>query len=110
MTSTGRGKRDDPPSDSLAISVSEINIEEVEKETIEKVSRTISVLENSIAIWEAAKDKPDNLREEFERFKGFCKALSEWETKELKMKRKGVDFGNRIGLLKEFTDICQMYA
>lgn len=98
------------PNPRNATLVSENNIDEVENETIERVNKTISVLENSIAIWDAAKEKPAELQEEFDRFKKFYSALTQWETKALRIKQKVPDFAVRVNMLKEFTDICQMYA
>ena len=90
--------------------VDQTNIEQVERETIDKVNKTITVLEASIATWDASKEKPDDLADKFERYRKFHDALAEWETKALRALSKSEDIGTRMVRLKEFVDICYSYA
>ena len=86
------------------------NIEKAETETIEKVSRTITVLEGALATWEASKEKPRGLEKKFTRYKKFRDALAVWETNALKARGKEESFDTRVRRLKEFIDICYSYA
>ncbi|NYZ73674.1 hypothetical protein H0O00_00870 [Candidatus Micrarchaeota archaeon] len=90
--------------------LSETNVDDVEKEAIEKVNRTITVLEGALATWDAAKEKPIDLKDRFSRYKQFHDALATWETKALKSRGKQEDFNTRVQRLREFVDICYAYA
>jgi hypothetical protein len=88
----------------------ESNISQIEKETIDKVNKTITVLEASIATWDATKEKPDDISDKFQRYKKFHDALAGWETKALKAMGKQERFDSRVKRLEEFIDICYSYA
>jgi hypothetical protein len=92
--------------------ITEKNIEEVESQTIEKVNRTITVLEGSLATWDAAKEKPDDLADRFRKYKNMRDQLAEWETKILRsrMKNEALTLDRRLARLKEFIDICYANA
>lgn len=78
----------------------------IEKETMEKVSGTISALESALASWELSEDKPEELKEKISRYKTVHEALSVWQTKALKAYGKS-DVGERVRLLREFVGICR---
>jgi hypothetical protein len=86
------------------------NIDKVENETIEKVSRTITVLEGALATWEASEEKPAELEEKFTRYRKFRDALAVWETSALKARGKEESFDTRVRRLKDFINICYSYA
>lgn len=86
--------------------VDESNIELVEKKVIEKVDKTISVLEDAIAKWDNAKTKPKDLKPKFTNYKKLHAALSEWEKRALLTKNRRRNFNERITILQEFVDIC----
>lgn len=90
--------------------LSKSNIEQVENETIDKVNKTITVLEGAMATWEASKEKPRGLEEKFTRYKKFLEALTEWETKALKARGIEESFDVRVQRLRRFVDICYSYA
>ena len=90
--------------------VSEASIDGVETEAIDKVNRTITVLEGALATWDAAKEKPMDLKDKFSRYKQFRDALATWETKALRSRGKSDDFDTRVQRLREFVDICYAYA
>ena len=92
------------------VGLKESNIEKIESETIEKVSRTITVLEGALATWEASKEKPKELEGKFARYKRFHGALTVWETNALKARGKEESFETRVRRLKEFIDICYSCA
>ena len=88
--------------------ITEKNIEQVEKETIEIASRAIYVLEDALSKWEGFGDKPEEIKVEFDKFKSFHSALVEWEQKILKSKASDeqLDFYARVDRLKEYARIC----
>lgn len=90
--------------------LTESEIEQVENETIEKVSRTISVLESALAKWKVSEKKPEELKEKFARYRRFHDALAQWETDALKARRMKESFDTRVERLRRFVDICYSYA
>lgn len=86
------------------------NIDLVEKETIDKVNKTISALEAALATWNAAKEKPDDLKDKFAGYEKLHDALVGWESKALKSLGKKESFGDRVERLREFVDICCAYS
>jgi len=90
--------------------ISEANIEDIETEAIDKVNRTITVLEGALATWDAAKEKPRDLQDRFSRYRQFHDALAMWETKALKSRGQREDFNTRVQRLREFVDLCYAYA
>ncbi len=93
----------------ISAGIGDKEIGELESETISKVDKTITALESAIAVWEAAKKKPEALRPKFVRYKLVHEVLSRWQTKALKSRVRGSDIGERVGLLREFVDICRTY-
>jgi len=87
--------------------ISESNIAEVEKEALERVSRAISILEDALAKWEASSEKPDEMKEEVERYRRLLEQFSGWERGALIARGSGEDFKTRLGRLKEFIAICR---
>jgi len=90
--------------------VSERNIEEVEKETIERANRALSALEVAMAKWDSTQKKPDYLAEKFERYKKLHDVLSDWETQMLRAMGKKENLARRLIRLQEFVRICQYYT
>jgi|GEM_PF-1890994 len=84
-------------------------VEDMEKRALEKANHAISAIENAMAVWDATKEKPDDLRVRIDRLRYFHSSLSDWETKMLKAiaKRQGVN--ERIRVLREFNDIVYTY-
>ena len=91
--------------------ITERNIDVYEKETVEAASRAIFVLENALSKWDALKDKPDELSEEFEKFRSFHDRLVEWAEKMLRSRAKGgkLDFNARVDRLLEYSRICKAH-
>jgi len=86
------------------------NIDGVEKETIERVNKTISALEAALATWNGAKDKPADLKERFAGYERLHSALVQWESRALKSRGKEESFEARVERLREFVDICCAYT
>lgn len=88
--------------------VNRANIEQVEQETMQRVNKTISALEMAIASWDAAKEKPEDLKPKFMRYGQLHEVLSRWQTKALRSLGKA-DYDERVQLLWEFVDLCKTY-
>jgi hypothetical protein len=86
--------------------MSESEIADLEKETMERVSSTISALEGAMATWEASSEKPEELKEKFARYRMIHGILSNWQLRALKSYAKS-DVEERVKLLWEFVDICK---
>lgn len=86
--------------------LSESDVVRIEKETMERVSDTISALEGAMASWEMSKDKPEELKGKFAKYKVVHEALSNWQTRALKTYGKS-DIGERVRLLWEFVELCK---
>ena len=91
--------------------ITEKNIDDFEKQTIEVTSRAIFVLEDALSKWEALKEKPADLVPEYEKYKGFHDKLVEWAEKILRSRAKGdeLDFYARVDRLLEYSRICKEY-
>ncbi len=96
-----------PPNPSLP-SISQENIGEVEKEALAMANKAISLLEQAIAAWDNAKDKPPELKETIQRYRRFHEALSDWEKRMLQSMGKA-DFNARVRMLEEFVRISKSY-
>lgn len=86
------------------------NIDEMEKQALDKANKAISAIENAIAVWEASQDKPEDLKPRMIRLKYFYDALSNWEKKLLRSMGRKDQVGERVERLKEFTEICLTYS
>jgi hypothetical protein len=83
-------------------------VEKTEKLALDTASKTISAIENAMAMWDATKNKPPDLKESMIRMKYFHGALSDWAKKMLKSRK--ADITSRVELLREFSDICYAYS
>lgn len=89
--------------------VNERNIDAIEKQTIQRVSKTLSALEVALATWDASKEKPLDLKLKYMKYRWLHEALSGWEKKTLQSRGKE-DYRGRVGHLHEFVTICNSYA
>jgi hypothetical protein len=92
------------------IELSEENIGQVEKDTLQKVNKVITVLESAIAAWDASGEKREDLKPRFAAYKRLRDALAEWEAKALKAAGKKESFDEKARRLREFAEICFMYG
>ena len=86
------------------------DVEEMEKLALDKANKAISAIENAIAVWDASKEKPAELKPRMVRLKYFYEALTVWEKKMLTTMGKEDQIGPRVERLKEFTEICYSYS
>ena len=96
------------PARAIPPGMTEDEIIAIEKETMERVSKTISALEGAIATWDASPEKPEDLKGKFKRYQAVLDALSSWQVKALRSYGKG-DIEERARLLWEFVDLCKVY-
>ncbi|MEW6036479.1 MAG: hypothetical protein AB1529_07750 [Candidatus Micrarchaeota archaeon] len=91
--------------------ITEDNIERFENETIEMASKAISVLEDALSKWDGLKEKPDELRPEFDNFRSFHKEIVQWERDILKSRanKEVLDFESRVDRLREYARICRTH-
>jgi len=90
--------------------VTEENIDKTERDVIMKANKAIVGLESALASWDAADDKPDYLRGEFEKYRLLHDALVDWETDMLRSMGQRMDFFERVDRLKEFIRIADRYT
>lgn len=88
----------------------ESDIDDMEKATLEKANKALSAIENALAVWESSKEKPEELQLRVNSLRRFYEALAAWEKKMLKAMARKEELDARIGLLREFSDICYLYA
>jgi hypothetical protein len=81
----------------------------VEEETIKRVNRTITSIEDFLARWDSAKTKPDDMFPGVLKMRQFHDALMGWQREAVKAKGKKDEEG-RIKRLKDFVLICRMYS
>jgi len=81
----------------------------VEEETIRRVNRTITSIEDFLARWDAAKAKPGDMFPAVVKMRQFHDALMGWQREAVKAKGKKDEEG-RIKRLKDFVLICRMYS
>jgi len=86
------------------------DIEEMERMTLEKANRTLSAIENAMAVWESSEEKPEDLKPRIARLRQIYEALANWEKKMLQSMAKKEDMDARVSRLREFSDICYAYA
>ncbi len=79
-------------------------INELEKLALQTSNRTISSIENAVATWDAAGEKPFELEPDILRLKNVHGKLCEWEIKMLKSMGRA-DLHDRIHLLEQFSAI-----
>ena len=94
----------------IPLRITEKNIDQVEQEILRHVNKTISQLEEALAVWEASGEKPEALRPKAMEYKQLHAALSQWEKKVLQYLGKKPDFRTRSKLLEEFAEICGAYV
>jgi hypothetical protein len=81
----------------------------VEKQTIERVERTIATLERFLSRWEESAKKPAVMIPQVAKIKRFHDALGAWQ-KQASRARRQDDEALRINRLRDFVLICRMYS
>lgn len=87
--------------------VSESDIKQMEKLTVQRVNNTLKVIENALETWDASQSKPQDLFPRVVKLKEFHNALTEWNRKMQQTREADVD--TKVGVLREFVDICYRY-
>ena len=81
-----------------------------EKETLHRVNKTLSAIEKAISAWDSAKEKSIALEPRVKNLRRFHKELTDWERQMLISISRSESRRKRTALLREFTEICSMYA
>lgn len=84
------------------------DIASIEAETLKRVGKTISTLENFLSKWDATKAKPDGMSPHVVKIKKFYHALTSWQ-KEV-ARSKDVNDETRTKRLQDFVFICKTYS
>ncbi len=83
-------------------------IDSLERDALNASNRIISSIENAMAVWEAAKDKPDGLEMTMTRLRNVRERLCVWEAGLLKSAgRSGLP--ERVRQLQKFSEIFRYY-
>ena len=97
------------PGQEKRAAVSEGKLDEIESDTLRNAARTVSIIENAISAWNAAKVKPRNMASALERLKRFRSALVRWGAECAVLRAGRADMEHRVGMLREFVEICYAY-
>jgi len=90
-------------------SISENELAALESEALEKVTKTIELIDDAVSAWDASKDKPAELAPRIMKLKSFHEALSEWGERFGKVKATRAGMDRRLGILRDFVGICNNY-
>lgn len=83
-------------------------VEKTERLALDTANKTISAIENAMAMWDSTKQKPQDLKESMVRLRYFHGALSDWARKMLRSRKS--DINMRVEFLREFSNICYAYS
>lgn len=97
-----------PKKNVLPPAIDETNIDQVEKEIMASVNKTISSIEKVLATWDLLLEKPEDLKDKIKRYKWLHDELCKWEKEMLTTKKK--DFQSRVERVWKFIDICTAYG
>jgi hypothetical protein len=81
----------------------------VEEQTIRRVNKTLTSIENFLARWDASRMKPDEMLPQIIKIRQFRQALERWQTEAVKSKGSS-DEQSRIRRLRDFVLICRTYS
>ncbi|MFN7991074.1 MAG: hypothetical protein U0R44_02845 [Candidatus Micrarchaeia archaeon] len=85
------------------------DIASVEAETIKRVNKTLTNLEDFLAKWDAAKTKPDDMFPQVIKIRQFHDALLGWQRNALRSHEKD-DEPAKVRRLRDFVLICRTYS
>ncbi len=81
----------------------------VETETIKRVNKTITTLEEFLARWDASNIKPDDMFPQVIKIRQFHDALLSWQKTAIKAQGKETE-QSRLKRLRDFVLICRSYS
>lgn len=85
------------------------DIASVEDETIKRVDRTLTTIEDFLAKWDQSKTKPDDMLPQIVKIRQFHGALLSWQRSALKGRAKD-DEQSKVRRLRDFVLICHTYS
>jgi len=80
---------------------------QMEKETFEKVSVTLSAIDRAVSAWNASRIKPQDMGERIERLRRFQSSLNSWIKEFSRVKSASKE--RRLENLGKFIEICYSY-
>ena len=81
------------------------SIDQIEKETLDLVIKSLPEIEKNLAGWDNLKHKPEALRHKFEKYRLIHESLSGWARSVLTY--PGLDYESRLDRMWEFVSICR---
>jgi hypothetical protein len=81
------------------------SIDEIEKETLGLVIKSLPEIEKTLASWDGVKHKPENLKVKFEKYRLLHASLSGWARNVLTSPAE--NFTDRVDRLWEFVFLCR---
>jgi len=85
--------------------ISRDNIDQFEKEALDTVKKTLSALEQAIAAWEGAKERPKDLEESYRKYKWMQEELSKWTREFIQKSGRSRGFEERLADLRRLARI-----
>ena len=85
------------------------DIASVEDETIRRVNRTLTTIEDFLAKWDASRARPDSMFPHITKIRQFHDALVSWQSGALRSRGKAGD-EERIKRLRDFVLLCRTYS
>jgi len=86
-----------------------LDLNSVEKETLKRVERTLTILEDFLAKWNNAGTAPDDMFPQIMKIKKFRDALANWKQDAMEAK-SDESYESRMRRLRDFVLICQTYS
>lgn len=86
-----------------------VDVGSVEDDTIRRVARTISTIENFLAKWDASRIKPDAMFPHVTRIRQFHTELLQWQRAAVKARGRE-DEESQVRRLRDFVVLCRMYS
>ena len=81
----------------------------IEKETIQRIGRTLATIEDFLAKWDESDLKPDKMLPQVAKIRQFHDALVVWQKNAILSQEKGNE-ESRLKRLHDFVNICNSYS
>ena len=86
---------------------SEPEFAQMENETFQKVSVTLSAIDKAVSAWNASRVKPEGVGERIERLRKFQSSLNSWVKEFSRVRNASME--KRLDTLGKFIEICYSY-
>jgi hypothetical protein len=85
------------------------DISSVEEETIKRVDRTLTTIEEFLSRWDSSKIKPDEILPQITKVKEFHRELSSWKRDAVRAHGQDNE-DERVKRLYDFVLLCRSYS